>query len=1161
MGTHGLLRVIGCFACLTAATVFGPGTSSGRAQTEPVAPLESPVAKTSEPTADEVQARIKKLEENAELDPAVKAKLVETYNKALASLRAAAESVAQGEQFAKLTRDAPAALQALQLKSARPMSDQPPSIPTDATSAQLQQMLSQAELDWGEAQKSLQALQDEPKRRADRRLEIPKRAEAAKLQLQELDAQLEVKPAPDEPPETTAARRAAAAKKKALAAEAAAEQAELQYYEATGELLSAQRDWAARRVAELEARVKSLRSVVNERRRHEAERQAMEALVSSAQSNQAVGSVAEVNASLANVRKTLVDKLEHAAAELERVVKQEATLEDQYKRIVKRYETAGDSEAIGLLLRKQRDELPETESHRRNIRQRATEIAQTYLELIEYEERRNDLATLDVRVKEMSSASEAVANELERKVLEAEIRSVLEAQRSLYDSLIADLNGYLETLAELDLRELKLIETVAAFAKYCDERILWIPSATVFDAADLRQLGRSLKWFFDPAGWRAAGEAWWADTRRHPTLTAAAACGVLLLLVGRGRLRKATMQLGEQAARNNIVSYRPTLQAMLTTSLSAVLWPGLAAYVGLRLTAFDGATDFSLALGRGLTTTAPVFATLELLRQVCRKNGLGEAHFAWDKDAVRLVRRTVWTFLAFGLPAVFVVSVTEAQSSEAIKSSLGRAAFVAALVVLTACLHRVMRPTDGAFDGAYAAAPQSWMARLRYVWHWLALGTPISFAVLAIVGYYYTALVLASRLTNTLWLVIGATIVYAALIRWSLLSYRYLAMRNVRERKAADAAAAATPAAATPPSAVAVKSRPELTLSDINKQTRKALQLATAVGLLVGVWFVWIDVLPALRTLGDFPLWTVETPGPADAELVLKPVTTADLLLAVVVASLTIAAARHLPGLLEIAVLQRLPLEPSVRYAVSTVCKYAITAVGLVTAFGVIGIGWSKVQWLVAAVGVGLGFGLQEIFANFISGLILLVERPVRLGDIVTVGDVTGHVTRIQMRATTITDWDMRELVVPNKEFITGRLMNWTLSSTVSRMSITVGVAYGTDPDLVRTLLLRIAGRHPLVLKEPPPHALLDAFADSTLNFVLRVYMTSRDVFLQLRHELMTDVAREFRQAGIEIAFPQRDLHLRSVDPASRGLLGGAQGDDQPVGSQRSDEADENDYH
>ena len=233
-------------------------------------------------------------------------------------------------------------------------------------------------------------------------------------------------------------------------------------------------------------------------------------------------------------------------------------------------------------------------------------------------------------------------------------------------------------------------------------------------------------------------------------------------------------------------------------------------------------------------------------------------------------------------------------------------------------------------------------------------------------------------------------------------------------------------------------------------------------------------------------------------------------------------------------VLQRLPLDAGARYAATTVSRYVIFVVGVSFCFHEIGIGWSNVQWLIAAMTVGLGFGLQEIFANFVSGLILLFERPIRIGDVVSVGEVTGKVTRIRIRATTITDWDMRELVVPNKEFITARVMNWTLSDTTARMTLKVGVAYGTDPELTRRLLLEVADKNANVLKEPAPHALFNEFGDSTLNFILRVYLPSLDVFLKTRHELHSGINAAFQNAGIEIAFPQRDIHIRSaVEPAN----------------------------
>ncbi|MHC5046351.1 MAG: mechanosensitive ion channel domain-containing protein, partial [Planctomycetota bacterium] len=203
--------------------------------------------------------------------------------------------------------------------------------------------------------------------------------------------------------------------------------------------------------------------------------------------------------------------------------------------------------------------------------------------------------------------------------------------------------------------------------------------------------------------------------------------------------------------------------------------------------------------------------------------------------------------------------------------------------------------------------------------------------------------------------------------------------------------------------------------------------------------------------------------------------------------------------------------------------------VGVVIAFAAIGVTWQKVQWIAAAITVGLGFGLQEIFGNFMSGLIILFERPIRVGDTVTVGDISGTVTRIRIRATTVTDWDRKELIIPNKEFVTTRINNWSLSDPILRIILPVGVAYGSDTQKATQLLLDVARACQHVLDDPPPRALFLGFGDSSLNLELRVFIPSIDSFLTTRHELHEAIDKAFREAGIEIAFPQRDIHVRSV--------------------------------
>ncbi|MCC5786630.1 MAG: mechanosensitive ion channel [Phycisphaerales bacterium] len=274
-------------------------------------------------------------------------------------------------------------------------------------------------------------------------------------------------------------------------------------------------------------------------------------------------------------------------------------------------------------------------------------------------------------------------------------------------------------------------------------------------------------------------------------------------------------------------------------------------------------------------------------------------------------------------------------------------------------------------------------------------------------------------------------------------------------------------------------------------------------------------------------------PRPAEEQAGLPltdALTLSDLLTAIVFTVIAFVAVRNVPAVIEIILLQRLPLDSGGRFAVSTIVRYILTGIGIFVVAGAVGISWTNVQWLVAALTFGLAFGLQEIFANFVSGIIILLERPIRVGDVVTVGDTSGRISKIQMRATTITDWDRKELIVPNREFITGRVINWSLSEDTLRVVVEVGIAYGADTKLAHETLLRVAREHPDVMKDPEPSCWFMGFGDNSLNFRLAAFVPHISLNLSTRHSLHMKIDEEFRKAGLEISFPQRDLHLRSID-------------------------------
>jgi potassium efflux system protein len=419
---------------------------------------------------------------------------------------------------------------------------------------------------------------------------------------------------------------------------------------------------------------------------------------------------------------------------------------------------------------------------------------------------------------------------------------------------------------------------------------------------------------------------------------------------------------------------------------------------------------------------------------------------------------------------------------------------------------------------------------LQLVWRQAVTLLPATLAVMAAVGYYYTAQQAAIRILETFAMFLAVAALGGMTRRWLLVNRRQLAREQAKQRRAAMAQAAESDPEA-PPALEVVEELVDL--AALGEQTQKLLRMFLVVTTMVGLSLIWAPILPALAYPAEKLL-----PG-------AEYLTWGMLGMFLIVLTVTYAAVRDVPALLELVILQHLPLDSGSRYAITTLCRYVITAIGLTGACNAIGLKWGSIQWLVAAMSVGLGFGLQEIFANFVSGIILLFERPIRVGDIVTLGDKSGVVNRIRMRATTIIDWEKKEYIVPNKDLVTDRLLNWTLTDHMNRIGVNIGVAYGSDTELACQLLLEAAREQPTVMSDPAPVAFFESFGDSALNLKLFCYLPNLENRTTTIHQLHSTVARKFNEAGIDIPFPQRDLNVRfdrekiSVDLEGKNFLVG----------------------
>jgi small-conductance mechanosensitive channel len=245
-------------------------------------------------------------------------------------------------------------------------------------------------------------------------------------------------------------------------------------------------------------------------------------------------------------------------------------------------------------------------------------------------------------------------------------------------------------------------------------------------------------------------------------------------------------------------------------------------------------------------------------------------------------------------------------------------------------------------------------------------------------------------------------------------------------------------------------------------------------------------------------------------------------------------------------ILPRYGAERGVQLSITRLTHYAILTAGFLLMLNVLGFQLNQLALLGGALGVGIGFGLQAIVNNFTSGLILLFERPIKVGDTIQIGPELGEVKNLGLRATVIQTFDNAEIVVPNSDLITLQVTNWTLAERKVRVRIPVGVAYGSDVANVLKILLACGEANPMVLSTPPATAFFLAFGASSLDFELRVWVPDFLDKLQVLSDLNQDIENEFAINDIEIPFPQTDLHLRSVDEGAASSMWGSSGPGKP---------------
>ena len=836
--------------------------------------------------------------------------------------------------------------------------------------------------------------------------------------------------------------------------------------------------------------------------------------------------IAAANATYRKERQGLIDSEKTVGQQLQQVQTTSEGIKDSYDHTRQRVETIGLTKAVGRMLEHRRAELPPLNRYRHSADRRTAQMDQATERQIEIEDSQHQLATPQESIKRLLNTLPSDLSPAARIYVKQRALELATARQQALQALQSEYGRYVAQLARLQLAEQQLVGQIQYFSDFIDRQLIWSPSGGFDPLLHAGTWSTVFAWAGDASRWAALID----DLRlgvRHRKGPLALLLGVfVLLLASRRHARDRLVDIARATRKIRSDNFLLTLHALWIMVAIAAPLPLLMIGLGWGLLNLPEVHPFSVALAEAIINVGIMWGVVGLLQAGCEDNGLADRHLHWPAPVRAGLSKVLRWVLPAILPLGFMIGAAYSGNTPDGVQALGQLAFVALMLVISTAVVQLLRRGSPLIDYLQAHYPNGWLMQLRFLWFPLLVGLPLGLAVTTVFGYYYTALQFAIHLRMTIWLFFGLLLVRDLLLRWFYITERRLRLDDAikrREQQQARAAAGETPS--SDPAGLPAFEETELDYSEISEQSRRVVRIAFLFGALLGAWSIWSELIPALGFLNRINL-------PFSASRVVDgipkevPITLADLGAGLLFILITFLGARNLPGLLEITLLRRFPLSAGARYAITSLSQYAIVAIGLFWAFRSIGLQWSSIQWLVAALGVGVGFGLQEIVANFISGIILLFEQPIRVGDVVTVNETIGTVSRIRIRATTITNWDRQELVVPNKAFITGSLLNWTLSNNINRRIITVGVAYGSDVVRAMKLLVEAARETPNVLDDPSPFASFEEFGDSALILRLRAYFGNMDIRLSTTSALYQAINDKFNQAGIVIAFPQQDVHL-----------------------------------
>lgn len=584
-------------------------------------------------------------------------------------------------------------------------------------------------------------------------------------------------------------------------------------------------------------------------------------------------------------------------------------------------------------------------------------------------------------------------------------------------------------------------------------------------------------------------------------------------------LDKSSKYIGKVKQDNFLITFYNIWSSIFMALPIPILWM----IIGYNLS-HNNTWPYSIIISIGESMNATTFMLWAFITSFyfALPKGLFITHFGWSKKRIRQVfsKNYIWSVIIIMFLTMGLIVFNNYNNRE-FSNTLSRLCFILLCIYLSHIMHKIKQSGFPLYLNRYDSSNNI----INHILWNIVICAPIIAAISCIYGYLFAAQALLTRLETSLFLWSVLLIIYYVIRRWMFIQRRRIAFERAKKKRAIQLLLRTSQESnfslqSNQKKQLFFTTENDKKILDLDTISTQSLQLIRSIITLIALLLMtllWSELRFAFAFLENITLWDVTSTIKGVDNI--QPITLNTFLIIIVVITITTITVRNLPAFLELTLLQHLHLTPGTSYAITTLTKYILMLLGSLIGFSLIGIEWGKIQWLIAALGVGLGFGLQEIFANFISGLMILFEKPVRIGDTITIQNFTGNVTKINTRATIITDWDHKEIIVPNKEFITKQFINWSLSNSITRVILKIPTPWNTDIDKIPNILLNIIKQSPLSLKQPAPEVYLINLNQGFPIFEVRIYTAHIKSRIPLCHQINTEIIRYYKNNGLKLPF------------------------------------------